>query len=86
MHWTWERLSKMKMSNALMSDGVLELAHHCMVTYLAGKCFHVKMLEEDGIYRLASDSLCFQLLGKGSGIIPGWITDPRFWLLGAKET
>jgi len=41
--------------SALMSDGVLKVSLHYVTTKLAGKRFHVEVLEEACIYRLSSD-------------------------------
>lgn len=71
----------MEMSNSLMSDGICEFVLYYMATYLANKGFHVEMVKESGIYRLASDSHCIQP-GKRTGLN---LAHYRLWLLEAKE-
>jgi len=46
-----------KVNNALMKDGELDVVPHYVRTYLAGECLHVEVVKESGVDRTALDSL-----------------------------
>ena len=55
----------LKVSNALMHGGVLEVSLHYVRTNLAGKRSHVEVVEEACIYGLASDPMFLHSGGSG---------------------
>ena len=71
----------LEVSNALMSDGILEFVLDFVTAQLAGKNFHVEVVEERSINRSAPDPVFVHNIG----IIHRCATNRRFWLLEAKE-